>query len=71
MAWGQLTYTRPLTEKQASDYELRPAKVHLDMRREQPAKRPISDQLREAEKQAEKHRGPAAPKKESPDRGDR
>ena len=25
VAWGHLTYTKPLTEKQASDYELRPA----------------------------------------------
>ena len=25
LAWGHLTYTKPLTEKQASDYELRPA----------------------------------------------
>ena len=25
LAWGHLTYTKPLTEKQAADYELRPA----------------------------------------------
>ncbi len=25
MAWGYLTYTRPLTKRQTSDYELRPA----------------------------------------------
>lgn len=25
LAWGHLTYTRPLTKRQASDYELRPA----------------------------------------------
>ena len=30
LAWGYLTYTRPLTEKQASDYELRPAPDNPD-----------------------------------------
>ena len=24
LAWGHLTYTKPLTEKQAADYELQP-----------------------------------------------
>lgn len=32
-AWGHLTYTRPLTEKQAADYELRPAPGNPDLRR--------------------------------------
>lgn len=27
LAWGHLTYTKPLTEKQAADYELRPARL--------------------------------------------
>ncbi len=25
MAWGELTYAKPLTEKQMEDYELKPA----------------------------------------------
>lgn len=32
-AWGHLTYTRPLTEKQAAEYELRPAPDNPDLRR--------------------------------------
>ena len=28
MAWGYVEYTRPLTEKQASDYELRKERNH-------------------------------------------
>ena len=30
LAWGHLTYTRPLTKRQASDYELRPAPDNPD-----------------------------------------
>lgn len=41
-AWGHLTYTRPLTEKQAADYELRPAPGNPDR------PRPIAQQMREA-----------------------
>ena len=41
-AWGHLTYTRPLTEKQAVDYELRPAPGNPDR------PRPIAEQMREA-----------------------
>lgn len=32
-AWGELTYDKPLTEKEAADYELRPARQNLDVRR--------------------------------------
>ena len=28
MAWGELTYAKPLTEKQMEDYELKPADVY-------------------------------------------
>ena len=42
LAWGHLTYTRPLTEKQAVDYELRPAPGNPDR------PRPIAEQMREA-----------------------
>ena len=30
MAWGELTYAKPLTEKQMEDYELKPAPGNLD-----------------------------------------
>ncbi len=30
MAWGELTYTKPLTEKQMEDYELKPAPGNPD-----------------------------------------
>ena len=40
LAWGYLTYTRPLTEKQASDYELRPAPDNPDR------PRPIAEQMK-------------------------
>lgn len=32
-AWGEITYAKPLTEKQVADYELRPARENLDVRR--------------------------------------
>ena len=65
LAWGHLTYTRPLTEKQADDYELRPAPDNPDR------PRPIREQMKTAAKLAEADRGQAAPKKNAPDRGDR
>ena len=37
LAWGHLTYTKPLTEKQAADYELRPSRNNLDIRRQMDA----------------------------------
>ena len=30
LAWGYLEYAKPLTEKQASDYELRPAPAAIE-----------------------------------------
>lgn len=32
-AWGELTYAKPLTEKEVAAYELRPARENLDVRR--------------------------------------
>ena len=60
-----LTYTRPLTKRQASDYELRPAPDNPDRPRS------IREQMKTAVKQVEADRGQAAPKKNAPDRGDR
>ncbi|MFR6535683.1 MAG: hypothetical protein ACLUPM_08150, partial [Oscillibacter sp.] len=65
LAWGHLTYTRPLTKRQASDYELRPAPDNPDRPRS------IREQMKTAAKQAEAGRGQSAPKKNAPDRGDR
>ena len=67
LAWGYLTYTRPLTEKQASDYELRPAPDNPDRLR------PIAEQMKNAAKLAEADRGPEAPapQRRQPDRDDR
>ena len=67
LAWGYLTYTRPLTEKQASDYELRPAPDNSDR------PRPIAEQMKNAAKLAEADRGSEAPapQRRQPDRGDR
>ena len=60
-----LTYTRPLTKRQASDYELRPAPDNPDRPRS------IREQMKTAAKLAEADRGQAAPKKNAPDRGER
>ena len=65
LAWGHLTSTRPLTKRQTSDYELRPAPDNPDRPRS------IREQMKTAAKQAEADRGQAAPKKNAPDRGDR
>ena len=62
---ARLTYTRPLTKRQASDYELRPAPNNPDRLRS------IREQMKTAAKQAEADRGQAAPKKNAPDRGER
>ena len=65
LAWGYLTYTRPLTKRQTSDYELRPAPDNPDRPRS------IREQMKTAAKQAKADRGQTAPKKNAPDRGDR
>ena len=51
LAWGHLTYTRPLTKRQVSDYELRPAPDNPDRPRS------IREQMKTAAKQAEAGRG--------------
>lgn len=71
LAWGHLTYTRPLTDKQVADYELRPAPDVAELCRNSGRPRPIAEQLRDAQARAEADRGPAIPKKDAPDRGDR
>ena len=34
LAWGHLTYTRPLTEQEAADYELRPSRENPDIKQQ-------------------------------------
>ena len=133
-AWGAIIYAQPLTEQELRDYELRPARNNLDIRRQMDAQAqvvgkwedahhvpeqkrltwfypdfgsyvvkeyvipdqlavrvrsierqeaarahkeakgkpaPISQQMKDAQAQAEADRGPAAPKKDASDRGDR
>ena len=70
LAWGYLTYTRPLTEKQAADYELRPAPDNPGLRRDGP-KLPIAEQMKEAQRLAQEHRGRAAPGRDAPDKDGR
>ena len=65
LAWGHLTYTRPLTKRQASDYELRPAPDNPDRPRS------IREQMKTAAKQAEADRVQSVQKKNAPDRGER
>ena len=72
VAWGHLTYTKPLTEKQVSDYEFRPAPNISELRRESGDRpRSIAQQMKEAAALAEANRGDPVPKKKAPDRGDR
>ena len=70
LAWGHLTYTRPLTEKEASDYELRPASVISELSRKND-NRPLSiaQQMKEAGALAEASQGDPIHKKKAPDRG--
>ena len=72
LAWWHLTYTRPLTEKEASDYELRPAPVISELSRKNDD-RPLSiaQQMKEAGALAEASQGDPIHKKKAPDRGDR
>ncbi|HDF2393134.1 TPA: hypothetical protein PC353_004019, partial [Clostridioides difficile] len=72
LAWGHLTYTKPLTEKAAADYELRPAPGNPEVW-EKGGGRPltIAQQMKEAAKLAEADRGAPAPKRTAPDRGER
>ena len=72
LAWGHLTYTKPLTEKQVSDYELRSAPDISELRRESCGRpRPIAQQMKEVVALTEANRGDPGPKKKAPDRGDR
>lgn len=59
LAWGYLTYTRPLSEKDISDYELRPSRDNP--RLPEVKNLPVAEQMAQAQKLAQEHRGPDAP----------
>lgn len=67
MAWGYLTYTRPLTEQDTYNYELRPSK---DNPRLPEQKQSISEQLKQAQKQAQEQPSRSATGKEAPTMGE-
>nr|WP_325299202.1 hypothetical protein [uncultured Dysosmobacter sp.] len=69
-AWGHLTYTRPLTDREVADYELRPAPEVAGLWREE-SPRPIAEQMAEAQKLAGEQRAQPGPDKNAPDRDDR
>lgn len=78
LAWGELVYGKPLTEKEAADYELRPCPENPDLAARRAARihkttkqPPIAEQLKQAEKLAGENRAQPAPKKDAPDKGDR
>ena len=68
LAWGHLTYTKPLTEKAVAACELRPAPDNPDLlRRVMERQLPIAEQLKAAEKLTGENRGGHAAKKDAPD----
>lgn len=67
VAWGYLTYTRPLTEQDIYNYELRPSK---DNPRLPERKQPISEQLKQAQKQAQEQPGRSVTSKDAPTVGE-
>ena len=71
LAWGHLTYTRPLSEKDMADYELRPSKDNPAVGKRMERKPSISQQMQEAGRQAQERQAPPTPKREAPDRGER
>ncbi len=72
LAWGHLTYTKPLTEKEAADYELRPAPRNVELwRNDNDRAIPIAQQMKEAQKKVEANRDNHTHKKDAPDRGER
>ena len=71
LAWGHLTYTRPLSEKDMADYELRPSKDNPAVGKRMERKPSISRQMQEAGRQAQERQAPPSSKREAPDRGER
>ncbi len=55
-AWGELFYAQPLTERQISDYELRPARQNLDVRRTMDAQAQIVGKWEDANRVPDQNR---------------
>lgn len=55
-AWGELSYAQPLTEKELYDYELRPARQNLDVRRTVDAQAQIVGKWEDAKRVPEQKR---------------
>ena len=59
LAWGYLTYTRPLSEQDISAYELRPSRDNP--RLPEVKTLPIAEQMAQAQKLAQEHQAPRDP----------
>src|SRR5699024_7313194 len=47
-AWGAITYAHPLTEREMQDYELRPSRNNLDIRRQMDAQAQVVGKCEDA-----------------------
>ena len=57
-AWGAITYAQPLTDREMQDYELRPARENLDIRRQMDAQAQVVGKWEDAHHVPEQRREP-------------
>ena len=55
-AWGAITYAQPLTDREMRDYELRPARENLDIRRQMDAQAQVVGEWEDAHHVPEQRR---------------
>ena len=55
-AWGAITYAQPLTDREMRDYELRPARENLDIRRQMDAQAQVVGKWEDAHHVPEQRR---------------
>ena len=55
-AWGAITYAQPLTDREMRDYELRPARENLDIRRQMDARAQVVGKWEDAHHVPEQRR---------------
>ena len=55
-AWGAITYAQPLTEREMQDYELRPSRENLDIRRQMDAQAQVVGKWEDAHHVPEQRR---------------
>ena len=55
-AWGAITYAQPLTEREMQDYELRPSRENLDIRRQMEAQAQVVGKWEDAHHVPEQRR---------------